>query len=124
MVDVSDFFESAGKQLVFHPVACVTLGQAVDIIIEAITLTRENEIFKLLVDTTDLTGFKSPTLYERFFFVQQWAWAAKGVRISFVARPEMIDPQKFGVTVAYNRGLIGDVFTSKEEALAWLEKIK
>ena len=26
-----------------------------------------------------------------------------------VARPEMIDPQKFGVTVARNTGLTGDV---------------
>jgi len=33
----------------------------------------------------------------------------------------MIDPQKFGVTVALNRGLICDVFTTEAEAIAWLD---
>jgi uncharacterized protein (DUF2384 family) len=32
----------------------------------------------------------------------------------------MIDPEKFGVTVAFNLGFASDVFTSEEEALTWL----
>ena len=41
-----------------------------------------------------------------------------------VARAEMIDPQKFGVTVAENLGLITDVFTLQAEALAWLRALE
>jgi preprotein translocase subunit YajC len=41
-----------------------------------------------------------------------------------VARAEMIDPKKFGVTVAANSGLVGDVFESEEKALAWLRSVK
>jgi hypothetical protein len=38
-----------------------------------------------------------------------------------VARAEMIDPQKFGVTVAALRGLVSNVFTTEVEARAWLD---
>jgi hypothetical protein len=37
-----------------------------------------------------------------------------------VARAEMIDPEKFGVTVAANRGLVSNIFTTELEARAWL----
>ena len=37
-----------------------------------------------------------------------------------VARAEMIDPNKFGVTVAANRGLVSNIFTTETEARAWL----
>jgi hypothetical protein len=33
----------------------------------------------------------------------------------------MIDPAKFGVTVAANRGLVSNVFTTEAEAVAWLD---
>jgi hypothetical protein len=38
-----------------------------------------------------------------------------------VARAELIDPQKFGVTVSANRGLVSNIFTTEGEALAWLD---
>jgi hypothetical protein len=37
-----------------------------------------------------------------------------------VARAEMIHPQKFGVLVATNRGLVSNIFTTEAEARAWL----
>ena len=37
-----------------------------------------------------------------------------------VALPEMIDPGRFGITVARNRGFFADVFDSEEEAVEWL----
>ena len=79
----------------------------------------------MLVVTTGLIGFPPPTLMERFDFAVQWAGAAEaGICVAVVARPEMIDPHKFGVTVARNRGLIADVFTSEADALAWLESLQ
>jgi hypothetical protein len=49
--------------------------------------------------------------------------AAGAVRIAVVAKPEMIDPHMFGITVANNRGLISDAFTSEADALAWLKSL-
>ena len=37
-----------------------------------------------------------------------------------VVRPEMVDRDNFEVTVARNRGLVGNVFDSEKDALAWL----
>ena len=69
-----------------------------------------------------LTGFESPSLSERYFLVEKWARTANGaVRLALVIRPHMIDPQKFGVTVAVNRRLIGDVFVTEASAIAWLD---
>jgi hypothetical protein len=33
----------------------------------------------------------------------------------------MLDPEKFGETVAVNRGMLAKVFDNLEAALAWLE---
>jgi hypothetical protein len=41
-----------------------------------------------------------------------------------VTRPERIDHQKFGITVAANLGSIAEVFTSEEDALKWPEGLK
>jgi hypothetical protein len=74
------------------------------------------------VDTTALTGFPAPDTFQRFLAAVGWAESAGGrLRLSMVARAEMIDPAKFGVTVAANRGLVSNVFTTEAEALAWLD---
>jgi hypothetical protein len=41
--------------------------------------------------------------------------------VALVARPELIDPQKIGVLMAQNRGVLGDVFTNEADALLWLD---
>lgn len=42
------------------------------------------------------------------------------LRIAMVIRPEMIDPEEFGVIAGRNAGLDTDVFSAEPEALAWL----
>ncbi len=114
-------FELVGEHAVFRPSGEATLHQVVEMVASAITLAREQRVPKLLVVTTGLTGFQSPGVVERFFFIQDWAKAADGVvRMAVVASPQFIDPEKFGVTVARNIGFYADVFTSEEEALNWL----
>lgn len=55
-------------------------------------------------------------------FIERWAHAAQGkILMAIVARAEMIDQRKFCVTVAGNRGLFADVFTTEGEAAAWLD---
>ena len=105
----------------YRPVAELSRHEAFQWITAAINHARETQQQNLLLDITGLTGFESPGLGQRFFYIEEWARAARAyVRVAFVARSEMIDPHKFGITVAANNNLTADIFTSGEEALAWL----
>jgi hypothetical protein len=96
-----------------------------ELITGAIVTAREQALSQLLVNATGLDGFDPPTLGERYFFISTWALAAGGtVRLALVVRSEMIDPNRFGVTVAANRGLVSNVFASEPEAEAWLATLE
>ena len=41
-------------------------------------------------------------------------------RVAVIAQTSLIDPQKFGVKVAQNRGLSVDIFHDPHAALRWL----
>jgi len=98
-----------------------TLDEAAAKVIEAIIFAREQDLRKLLVDTTGWTGHASPGTFERFRVASAFTSAARsGVKVAMVVRPEMMDPEKFEVVVATNRGLNGNVFDSEQEALDWL----
>jgi hypothetical protein len=121
MMTKPEHFEVVEGRGVFRPIGEITQAEGVRLITSAIIYSREQELHQLLVVTTGFTGLAPSSIAERYFFVREWAAAAgPHLRIAMVARPELIDPEKFGVTVAANAGLIGDVFTSEHEALAWL----
>jgi hypothetical protein len=120
-VNKPGYFEMLDTHAVFRPVGEVSLEQLVLLVASAITYAREQQVRKLLVVTTGLTGFQSPTVSERYHIVHRWGWAAGStVRVSFVVIEEVIDPLKFGVLVAVNIGFATDIFSSEKEALAWL----
>ena len=97
------------------------LAEAASKVIEVITFAREQGMRNLLVDTTGWTGHASPDTLERYNVAQAFAEAARSaVKLAMVVRPEMMDPNKFEVTVAKNRWLVGNVFDSEKDALAWL----
>ncbi len=124
MINLKDF-EILTSHAEFRPTAETTLHEAAQLITAAIVFAREQKVRKLMLDITGLTGFAPPNLATRYFFFQEWARAAQGqVSVVFVARPEMIDPEKIGILIAENAGLRGDAFTNREEALAWLEKLE
>ncbi len=82
---------------------------------------RERRVPKLLVNATGLTGFPSPSLPDRYFSARRFAASGQGiVQLALVIRAEMIDPEKFGVTVARNAGMNADVFATEPGALHWL----
>ena len=115
-------FMIKGGRGFYHPVGSVSYDEAVARVRAAIEVARKNGARGLLVDTTALTGFPSPDTFQRFLAAVKWAESAGGrLRLSMVARAEMIDPAKFGVTVAANRGLVSNIFTTETEALAWLD---
>ena len=121
-MSVPDFFERLESHAVFRPTGEVSLERAVQLITSAILFAREQNLRKLMVVTSALTGFASPSVTARYFFVKEWAEAARGVvQVAVVARSEMIHPQKFGTIVAMNSGLNADAFLSEAEALTWLQ---
>ena len=98
-----------------------SLAEAAGKVIEVITFSREHRIDRLLIDTTNWTGHQSPGTLERYTWAQAFAEAARSmVRVAMVVRPEMVDPDNFEVTVARNRGLMGNIFDSEGDALSWL----
>lgn len=120
-MDTPEHFTLADGHACYRPVGQVTLQEGINLVSIAITYARQQSIPRLLVDTTGLTGIDPPTTLERFVLGGQFARAAQGeVKTAFVARQDLIDPKKFGLTVARNRGMIAEVFTDLNEAIAWL----
>ena len=105
----------------YRPTGELSLDLATQLITNGIKFAHEQQVKKLLVVTLGLTGFQPPNVIQRYYFIHDWAEASGlSVRVAVVAHPEMIDHQKFGVTVAFNIGFASDVFTSEEDALTWL----
>jgi hypothetical protein len=105
----------------FRAAGNMSLDRAVRMVTDAIVAAREASVGKLLVDIRGLTGLEPPGLGRRYLFVNEWARAAQSsVIIALVAERRMVDPNKYGVTVAHHAGLLADVFTTEEAALTWL----
>jgi len=97
------------------------LEDAVDIISEAILFCRGEGIEGLLVDARELFGFSQPSVVDRYWFARKWATESSGtVVLSFIQRPEMIDPENIGTTISANAGLVANVFETEAEAIDWL----
>lgn len=75
---------------------------------------------KLLVDGRKIQ-LDSITTIQRYWLGSEAAKHAAGsVRVAIVAPAELIDPQKFAITVAANHNLTAEVFSSFDEAMTWL----
>ena len=105
----------------FHPRGECSLVEAVDLIGSAIGYCRERRIAKLLVNATGLVGMSVPGLVDRFLMVEEWAQKASGfVIVVLVVDAQYIHPEKFGVKVAADFGLMCDVYDSEPHALKWV----
>lgn len=96
--------------------------QAAQAVTAAVVLARENDIRRMLVITTDATGFEPPSMADRHGMVREWAHASMGrVAIAMVVPPAFIDSERFGVVAAANFGMASNVFDCEADALSWLE---
>lgn len=106
---------------VFRATGETTLEDAVAAVTSAIVSAREQSIKNLLVDIVGLVGFEPPTHGERYLFVTEWANASQGlVRMALIVERRMIDPRKYGVSVAHSLGFAGNVFVTENAAIEWL----
>jgi len=105
----------------YAPADTMSLKQAVALITTAIIFARDNKIRRLLIDATQLSGFQSPSVADRYWIVRHWAAESQNlVEVAFTLPRYVIDPERFGVQVAINLGMRTDVFESRAEAIVWL----
>lgn len=105
----------------FHPRGRCTLVEAVDLISSAIGWCRASSVGRLLVNGTGLEGMSVPSLVDRFLMVEEWAQVGSGlVVVALVVDAKYIHPEKVGVKIAADFGLICDVCDTEPDALEWL----
>src|SRR4051812_20112936 len=77
-----------------------SLAAAANKVTEVITFAQKQGIRKLLIDATKWTGHGNPDTLERYTWAAEFAKAAaSAVKLALVVRPELMDPEKFEVTV-------------------------
>jgi hypothetical protein len=116
-------FKKEKGYAVFCPAGEVSFDEMAELVSRAVFLCRRQKIKKLLIDSTELHGFKTPGISERYTLAERMAQeAASLVKIAHVASPEWVRSGEFGMEVARNRGLDAKNFNSEPEALKWLLK--
>lgn len=115
-------FEVIGLRGYYRPQGKVTLVEAIELLSSAVAHARSLGLRELLLNGLALTGYQQPTILDRYQFISTLADIAAGaMRIAIVLPETALDPQRFGTLVATNRGLDSNVFTSEEDAVAWLD---
>jgi len=93
--------------------------------LEAVALHKSK---KVLLDGRTVLG--DPKTMERFYYGEfaaqsvsqyQARGVSRGTPFAYVLLEPMLDPNRFGETVAVNRGMVIKVFDNSAEALVWLE---
>ena len=114
-------FEIDANYAWFRPVGDIPLADAIDLVGKALGFAAAQGATRILVVTTGWKGIGVPSLADRYFMVENFvSVGAASLKIAMVVSPEVIDPEKFGITVARNRGLKANVFTDEDDARAWL----
>ena len=95
---------------------------------EMLDAATRHQTEKILFDGRELKG--NPNNIQRFFYGEFAAHAvAKSIRelglsrasqFAYVLQEPVLDPQRFGETVAVNRGMWVKAFDNLESALGWL----
>jgi len=115
--------EMLGDVAVMRVGGHMSVESAIRLIKSGIAAARAQRETKLFIDASQLGGFDPPTVATRSYLTREWAEAAGGtMRIAYVGRVELHDPQKFEITVAASYGLVAAIFLTEAEAIAWLRE--
>ena len=105
-MDAPRYFEQTADHAIFRPAGVLRLVELVEMVAGAISFAHESGVSRLLVVLAAVSGIQPPKLTARYRLVREWARAAEGkARVAVVTTAEMIDPGRFGVTVATNAGM-------------------
>jgi len=120
-MNIAAHMEATQTYCRFRPPDTVSLVEVAELVTRAIAHCRTRNFPRLLVDASRLTHLAPPSLVDRFLMVEDWAREAQGmVSVAIVAPEKLIHPEKFGVRVAADSGLRGNIFASEREAIVWL----
>jgi hypothetical protein len=93
---------------------------------EGFAIAKDHGLMVVLVDARGLGG-PTPSIMERFFLAERLAKMQKSlfplINMVVVGDEPFVSLDKFGETVALNRGAIGKVFTDIGEAVIWIEEL-
>ena len=104
-----------------------SLEEAKTTFIEMLEAVAHNKVRKVLLDGRGLVG--NPQTIERFIYGEFAAqsvaqFSPRGVspatKFAYVLGSPVLDPGRFGETVAVNRGMLVKVFENLPDALSWL----
>ena len=105
-----------------------SLAEAQENFMAMLQAVAQHKVKKVLMDGRGVTG--DPETLERFLYGEFAAesvakFTKHGVALStqfaYVLEEPVLDPDRFGETVAVNRGLIIKVFDALEDARQWLQ---
>jgi len=85
----------------------------------ASAVCRDRKKAKMLVDIFSITA--PLTTMERFDLASHAVRVSAGLKVALLVNPTFLDPSKFGIVVAQNRGLTVDAFTDRQRAVDWLQ---
>jgi hypothetical protein len=104
-----------------------SLAGAKDAFLKIAEAAAFHRMKKVLVDGRSLTG--NPETLERFHYSQfaaelvqkfQDRGLSPATRFAYVLVEPVLDPERFGETVALNRGMLIRVFDNLDDAVRWL----
>jgi|SRR5215216_2956349 hypothetical protein len=105
-----------------------SLEEAKSTFLEMLEAVAHYHTEKILFDGRDLTG--EPSAIQRFLYGEFAASAvarerrkrglSRALQFAYVLQEPVLDPQRFGETVAVNRGMWVKAFDNLEDALEWL----
>lgn len=104
-----------------------SLKEAQRTFLEILEAVAQHGVSKVLCDGRELIG--DPTTMERFYYGHfaadaLWDYRDRGVSpttmFAYVLKPPVLDPGRFGETVALNRGMRIKATDKLNDALGWL----
>jgi hypothetical protein len=117
--------EAKANYMHLHCRGTYSLKAIMELFEKAFDIASREGLKAVLIDGRDVKGVP-PTTLERYTFGVHVAELQldKGrcIRLAVVANEPIVDPRRFGETVARNRGATIRVFTDIDEAIAWLDR--
>lgn len=110
--------EDQTTHLVVRLSGAFSLARFLEDVAKAVQICQDRQRTRIYLDLTALEG--KLTIFDRYEMGAQGAKLAENLKVSVCASPETVDPKRFGLQVARNRGLNIQLFLNPEEALSWL----
>ena len=108
--------------VVYRPVGLAPFAEWQRRMLDALAWCVRGGALRVLADLRRIALTTPGSTFERFQLGEQAAGAAAplGTRVAVVGREPVLDPERFGITVAVNRGLTVEAFADEVAALRWL----